>query len=85
MHLCIGQYSGLSASGAFWKMMPIASVSYRLKFRFEGIGWTLVVLALPVSIYYNIIVAWSVYYFWFSLKGFFTGVLPWNRCAARWF
>lgn len=25
MHLCIGQYSGLSASGAFWKMMPAAS------------------------------------------------------------
>ncbi|VDM38373.1 unnamed protein product, partial [Toxocara canis] len=58
MHLCIGQYSGLSASGAFWKMMPIAS----------GIGWALVLLALPVSIYYNIIVAWSIYYFWFSLK-----------------
>uniref|UniRef100_A0A914RFZ4 Uncharacterized protein n=1 Tax=Parascaris equorum TaxID=6256 RepID=A0A914RFZ4_PAREQ len=44
----------------------------------QGIGWTLVLLALPVSIYYNIIVAWSIYYFWFALKGFFTGDWPNN-------
>uniref|UniRef100_A0A915BNF2 Transporter n=1 Tax=Parascaris univalens TaxID=6257 RepID=A0A915BNF2_PARUN len=74
MHLSIGQYSGLSASGAFYKMMPVAS----------GIGWTLVLLALPVSIYYNIIVAWSIYYFWFALKGFFTGGLPWDHCNPNW-
>ncbi|VDN05708.1 unnamed protein product [Thelazia callipaeda] len=73
MHLCIGQYSGLSASGAFWKLMPIAS----------GIGWTLVILAIPVSIYYNIIVAWSIYYFWFSLKGFFIKELPWSQLLNR--
>uniref|UniRef100_A0A0M3HYG2 Sodium-and chloride-dependent GABA transporter 2 n=1 Tax=Ascaris lumbricoides TaxID=6252 RepID=A0A0M3HYG2_ASCLU len=50
----------------------------------QGIGWALVLLALPVSIYYNIIVAWSIYYFWFSLKGFFTGGLPWNHCNPHW-
>lgn len=71
MHLAIGQYSGLSASGAFWKMMPLAS----------GIGWGLVLLAVPVSIYYNIIVAWSVYYFWYSIEGFFSSSgLPWANC-----
>ncbi|KAE9553903.1 hypothetical protein FO519_002892 [Halicephalobus sp. NKZ332] len=71
MHLAIGQYTGLSASGAFWKMMPLAS----------GIGWGLVLLAVPVSIYYNIIVAWSVYYFWYSVEGFFTSTdLPWTDC-----
>uniref|UniRef100_A0AC34FDG6 Transporter n=1 Tax=Panagrolaimus sp. ES5 TaxID=591445 RepID=A0AC34FDG6_9BILA len=57
MHLCIGQYAGLSASGAFWKMMPLAS----------GLGWALVLLAVPVSIYYNIIVAWSLYYFCYQV------------------
>uniref|UniRef100_A0A914YM55 Uncharacterized protein n=1 Tax=Panagrolaimus superbus TaxID=310955 RepID=A0A914YM55_9BILA len=68
MHLCIGQYAGLSASGAFWKMMPLAS----------GLGWALVLLAVPVSIYYNIIVAWSLYYFWFSVQGLFLSTgLPW--------
>lgn len=28
MHLCIGQYTGLSAGGAFSRMMPIASGFY---------------------------------------------------------
>ncbi|GMT19644.1 hypothetical protein PFISCL1PPCAC_10941, partial [Pristionchus fissidentatus] len=74
MHLAIGQYSGLSAAGAFWKLMPISS----------GIGWALVILAVPVSIYYNIINAWAVYYFWFSLKGFITGHLPWDSCEPQW-
>ncbi|GMS91575.1 hypothetical protein PENTCL1PPCAC_13750 [Pristionchus entomophagus] len=74
MHLAIGQYSGLSAAGAFWKMMPISS----------GIGWALVILAVPVSIYYNIINAWAIYYFWFSLKGFITGHLPWDSCEPQW-
>uniref|UniRef100_A0A915Q1J1 Transporter n=1 Tax=Setaria digitata TaxID=48799 RepID=A0A915Q1J1_9BILA len=74
MHLSIGQYSGLSPSSAFRKLMPIAS----------GIGWALVFLALPISIYYNIIVAWSIYYFWFSLKGFFVGSLPWSQCNPEW-
>ncbi|CAD5210631.1 unnamed protein product [Bursaphelenchus xylophilus] len=74
MHLCIGQYSGLSASGAFWKMMPMAS----------GIGWALVLLAVPVAIYYNIIVAWGLYYLWYSLLGFFTADLPWSDCKAEW-
>ncbi|KAK0416504.1 hypothetical protein QR680_012529 [Steinernema hermaphroditum] len=74
MHLCIGQYSGLSASGAFWKMMPFSS----------GIGWALVLLAVPVVIYYNIIVAWTIYYFWYSIRGFFTDGLPWNHCTDDW-
>uniref|UniRef100_A0A7E4V1Q8 Transporter n=1 Tax=Panagrellus redivivus TaxID=6233 RepID=A0A7E4V1Q8_PANRE len=75
MHLCIGQYAGLSASGAFWKMMPMAS----------GIGWALVLLAIPVSIYYNIINAWSLYYFWYSIKSLFTaGDLPWIECHDDW-
>jgi solute carrier family 6 amino acid transporter-like protein 5/7/9/14 len=75
MHLCIGQYSGLSASGAFWKMMPVAS----------GIGWALVLLALPVSIYYNVIVAWAVYYLWYSIQGIFLpDGLPWSYCQDDW-
>ncbi|CAD5207883.1 unnamed protein product [Bursaphelenchus okinawaensis] len=74
MHLCIGQYTGLAASGAFWKMMPIAS----------GIGWALVLLAVPVAIYYNIIVAWGLYYLWYSILGFFTEGLPWSDCKMEW-
>ncbi|KAI1725383.1 sodium:neurotransmitter symporter family domain-containing protein [Ditylenchus destructor] len=75
MHLAIGQYSGLSASGAFGEMMPVAS----------GIGWALVLLAVPVAIYYNIIVAWSLYYFWYSFLGVFSANgLSWNQCSSEW-
>uniref|UniRef100_A0A0K0F7D0 Transporter (inferred by orthology to a C. elegans protein) n=1 Tax=Strongyloides venezuelensis TaxID=75913 RepID=A0A0K0F7D0_STRVS len=77
MHLCIGQYSGLSASGAFSKMMPAAS----------GIGWGLVILAIPVCIYYNIIIAWSLYYFWYAITSPFSASytdLAWNHCQKDW-
>uniref|UniRef100_A0A914WCA1 Transporter n=1 Tax=Plectus sambesii TaxID=2011161 RepID=A0A914WCA1_9BILA len=76
LHLCLGQYSGLSASGVFTKMMPLAS----------GIGWTLVVGAVPLCIYYNMTVAWGLYYFWYSLSGFLVpdGTLPWATCEPEW-
>ncbi|KAI6234332.1 Sodium-and chloride-dependent glycine transporter 2 [Aphelenchoides fujianensis] len=69
MHLSIGQYSGLSANGAFWKMMPISN----------GIGWALVLLAVPI------IVSWSLYYLWYSLQGvFLDDGLPWSHCHKEW-
>uniref|UniRef100_A0AC35UD52 Transporter n=1 Tax=Rhabditophanes sp. KR3021 TaxID=114890 RepID=A0AC35UD52_9BILA len=77
LHLCIGQYSGLSASGAFSKMMPAAS----------GIGWALVILAIPVCIYYNIVIAWSLYYFWYAVTSPFTASaqnMGWNHCTPSW-
>uniref|UniRef100_A0A914VKH7 Transporter n=1 Tax=Plectus sambesii TaxID=2011161 RepID=A0A914VKH7_9BILA len=76
LHLCLGQYSGLSASGVFTKMMPLGS----------GIGWTLVVGAVPLCIYYNITVAWGLYYLWYSLKGFVSSdsTLPWAKCTPEW-
>ncbi|KAL3107534.1 hypothetical protein niasHT_014251 [Heterodera trifolii] len=75
MHLTIGQYSGLSASAAFYKMMPIAS----------GIGWALVLLALPVSIYYIFYVAWGFYYLWFALHGIFEqDGMVWEHCKPEW-
>jgi hypothetical protein len=58
MHLCIGQYSGLSASGAFWKIAPISAGNLfeqpNINLLLLGIGWALVLLAVPVSIYYNV-------------------------------
>ncbi|KAI6226295.1 Sodium-and chloride-dependent glycine transporter 2 [Aphelenchoides fujianensis] len=86
LHLCIGQYSGLSVSGAFRKMMPISN----------GIGWALVLLAIPVSVYYNastlacfqyisclkVIVSWSLSYLWYSLQGIFKHDLPWSHCYS---
>ncbi|CAD6187713.1 unnamed protein product [Caenorhabditis auriculariae] len=75
LHLSIGQYSGQSANKAFQKIMPLAS----------GVGWALVVIAMPVAVYYNMLVAWAVYYFFHSIKGFFLGTsLPWEYCKEDW-
>uniref|UniRef100_A0A1I7XSY3 Aa_trans domain-containing protein n=1 Tax=Heterorhabditis bacteriophora TaxID=37862 RepID=A0A1I7XSY3_HETBA len=54
-------------------------------YEFGGLGWALIAIAIPVAIYYNIIVAWAIYYFWNSLKEFFQqGPLPWENCLAGW-
>ncbi|KAI6171581.1 Sodium-and chloride-dependent glycine transporter 2 [Aphelenchoides bicaudatus] len=71
--ICVSvSIQGLSASGAFWKMMPVAS----------GIGWALVLLAVPVAIYYNIIVALVTL---LPLGIFLTDGLPWSYCNKNWF
>ncbi|KAL7072625.1 hypothetical protein ACQ4LE_008004 [Meloidogyne hapla] len=76
MHLAIGQFSGLSANAAFHKMMPIAS----------GLGWALVLLAVPVSIYYIFYVVWGLVYLWFALQGLVSGghETIWEKCQSDW-
>ncbi|KAF1748587.1 hypothetical protein GCK72_025054 [Caenorhabditis remanei] len=71
LHLSLGQYTGQAANTAFSKLMPIGS----------GVGWALVVIAIPVAVYYNIIVAWAIHYFFQSAKGLLLGDdLPWETC-----
>lgn len=43
---------------------------------FTGIGWGMVFISALVSIYYNVIIGWSIYYLFVS----FTAKLPWNDC-----
>ncbi|PAV59531.1 hypothetical protein WR25_16333 [Diploscapter pachys] len=76
LHLSIGQYSGQSANVALNKMMPIAS----------GLGWALVLIALPVAVYYNSLVSWALYYLWHSMKGLVDDShgLPWDTCHSEW-
>uniref|UniRef100_A0A8R1HJI5 Transporter n=1 Tax=Caenorhabditis japonica TaxID=281687 RepID=A0A8R1HJI5_CAEJA len=75
LHLSLGQYTGQAANTAFQKLMPIGS----------GVGWALVVIAIPVAVYYNIIVAWAIHYFFQSAKGLLLGgSLPWEFCKEEW-
>ncbi|KAI6179981.1 Sodium-and chloride-dependent glycine transporter 2 [Aphelenchoides besseyi] len=95
MHLSIGQYSGLSASGAFWKMMPVASgkltipvldgpLSYWL-FLFQFTTMFEYYCDIIDAIAFQIIVAWSLYYLWFSIQGaFLDDGLPWSHCNQNW-
>ena len=57
-----------------WRCAPIA----------KGVGFGMVVLSLIVSIYYNVIMAYSIFYVGASFYGV-TGDLPWTYCGKFYF
>ncbi|XP_073497445.1 sodium- and chloride-dependent neutral and basic amino acid transporter B(0+)-like [Phyllobates terribilis] len=61
----IGQFGSLGPI-AIWRMVPL----------FQGIGVTMVLISGLVTIYYNVIVAYSLYYLFAS----FNSYLPWSEC-----
>ncbi|KAM4662369.1 sodium- and chloride-dependent neutral and basic amino acid transporter B(0+) [Discoglossus pictus] len=65
MECSLGQFASLGPVGV-WKILPI----------FEGVGVTMVLISTLVTIYYNVIIAYSLYYLFAS----FTSVLPWSDC-----
>ncbi|XP_036416004.1 sodium- and chloride-dependent neutral and basic amino acid transporter B(0+) [Colossoma macropomum] len=52
-----------------WKAVPI----------FQGVGITMMLVSTFVSIYYNVIIAYSIYYLFAS----FQYPLPWSDCSSR--
>ena len=54
-----------------WRCAPIA----------KGVGFGMVVLSLIVSIYYNVIMAYSIFYVGASIQGAVDGDLPWTYCG----
>lgn len=65
--ISLGQYLSLGPTNAYASMAPICL----------GLGWTMVTMALVVSIYYNMILAWTVYY----IRASFMSPLPWTKCV----
>ncbi|XP_053329529.1 sodium- and chloride-dependent neutral and basic amino acid transporter B(0+) isoform X2 [Spea bombifrons] len=61
----IGQFSSLGPVSV-WRVVPI----------FQGVGITMVLITTLVSIYYNVIIAYSLYYMFAS----FQSILPWSDC-----
>ena len=45
-----------------------------------GIGFAMITVSFMVSVYYNVILAWSLYYLYHS----FTSDLPWVGCHHTW-
>ena len=45
-----------------------------------GVGIAMVLVSAVVSIYYNMIIAWSLFYLFGSMQK----QLPWNTCANQW-
>ncbi|KAF6079465.1 solute carrier family 6 member 2 [Phyllostomus discolor] len=69
MELALGQYNREGAA-TVWKICPF----------FKGVGYAVILIALYVGFYYNVIIAWSLYYLFSS----FTFHLPWTDCGHPW-
>lgn len=69
LETAIGQFSRCSPLQV-WRCAPIA----------KGIGFGMIVLSLIVSIYYNVIMAYSIVYIGASFVGTYD-TLPWVNCC----
>jgi len=70
MEAAIGQYAQVGPL-TMWKQLLPGSV---------GIGAAMVIISLIVAIYYNVIMAYCLYYLFNS----FNPVLPWSVCDEKW-
>ncbi|XP_005090766.2 sodium- and chloride-dependent neutral and basic amino acid transporter B(0+) [Aplysia californica] len=69
MELVMGQFSAKGPTKV-WEMNPSA----------KGIGIAMCVISLIVAIYYNIIMAYTLFYFFSSMQS----TLPWTECKQEW-
>ncbi|KAK7490912.1 hypothetical protein BaRGS_00017784, partial [Batillaria attramentaria] len=69
MELVMAQYSNMGPT-KIWCMNPAA----------KGIGISMCVISLLVAIYYNVIMAYTLFYFFSSMQK----TLPWTVCKEEW-
>jgi len=67
MELAVGQYTRLGPFGALGTLCPIL----------KGAGMATVILSFFLTTYYNVIIAWAIYYIGYS----FSWSLPWKDCT----
>ncbi|GAB1608052.1 sodium- and chloride-dependent glycine transporter 2-like [Argonauta hians] len=72
LELSFGQFSSLGPV-TIWKVAPI----------FKGVGFGMALISLMVSIYYNVIIMYSVYYMLVSFVSL-DGDVPWGSCDNKW-
>nr|4XPG_A Chain A, Dopamine transporter [Drosophila melanogaster] len=70
MELALGQHNRKGAITCWGRLVPL----------FKGIGYAVVLIAFYVGFYYNVIIAWSLRFFFAS----FTNSLPWTSCNNIW-
>lgn len=66
-----------------WRSIPFAcsySFLYLCIFAFSGIGFATQVIAAYLNVYYVVILAWAIFYFF----NCFTTELPWAACGHYW-
>ncbi|XP_029960070.1 sodium- and chloride-dependent GABA transporter ine [Salarias fasciatus] len=70
MEFAIGQYTQLGPVHAFAKICPLL----------KGVGLATVVMSFLFSVYYNVLLGWTLFYFFNS----FGASLPWTSCSSAW-
>ncbi|XP_076287813.1 sodium- and chloride-dependent glycine transporter 2 isoform X2 [Lasioglossum baleicum] len=76
MELSLGQYASLGPVAAYKRFCPLL----------RGLGYGMVLVSSVVMLYYNLIIAWTLYYIYVSIVATFMegGTLPWTRCELPW-
>ncbi|CAF1064259.1 unnamed protein product [Rotaria sordida] len=69
LELSLGQFTSRGTTAAF-----------KMSRMFKGVGWAMAINAFLVTVYYNIIIAWCLFYFFAS----FRRKLPWSDCDNWW-
>ncbi|GBP59507.1 Sodium- and chloride-dependent glycine transporter 2 [Eumeta japonica] len=73
MELSFGQYAALGPVAVYNRFCPL----------FRGLGYGMVIVSSIVMLYYNLIIAWTIYYMIVSFASIFYQ-LPWQNCDADW-
>lgn len=69
LEMSFGQFTGTGCLG-IWAICPM----------FKGIGYGMLIICFLVSIYYQVILAYTIFYLFSSLSS----VLPWANCGHSW-
>ncbi|EFN61826.1 Sodium- and chloride-dependent glycine transporter 2 [Camponotus floridanus] len=72
MELSFGQYASLGPVAAYKQFCPLL----------RGLGYGMVLISSVVMLYYNLIIAWTLYYIFASVLGGWE--LPWSKCEKEW-
>ena len=67
LELCIGQFFQKGPTKVFQEVSPI----------FSGLGYAMIICSSYVTLYYNVITAWTFFYMFSG----FTQTLPWTQCG----
>ncbi|XP_058966080.2 sodium- and chloride-dependent GABA transporter 1-like [Pocillopora verrucosa] len=70
MELAVGQYFSLGPIGTWGAICPL----------FQGVGFASMMVSFLVCVYYNIIIAWCLYFLFLS----FRKDVPWKSCGNWW-
>lgn len=91
MELAIGQYMRYGPIGSMARVAPVfkgkvhSVAGSMMKLMallgpLTGVGVATVVITFILTTYYNVIIAWALYYLFSSFKA----VLPWSNCQNLW-